>query len=126
MSKMLLERHKKKSLLHLIVTGDEKWIHYDNPKCKKSYVKPDHPAKSTAKTNIHGAKVMLCIWWDQKCVLYYELHLAFSASVLRVGRNDPPYFSPCSNLTNLFSRKILKVVNAYIIETELKSEKWRY
>ena len=32
MSKMLLERHKKKSFLHRIVTGDEKWIHYDNPK----------------------------------------------------------------------------------------------
>ena len=36
MSKMLLERHKKKSFLHRIVTGDEKWIHYDNPKRKKS------------------------------------------------------------------------------------------
>ena len=40
MSEMLLERHKKKSFLHRIVTGDEKWIHYDNPKRKKSYVKP--------------------------------------------------------------------------------------
>ena len=35
MSEMLLERHKKKSFLHRIVTGDEKWIHYDNPKRKK-------------------------------------------------------------------------------------------
>ena len=73
MSEMLLERHKKKSFLHRIVTGDEKWIHYDNPKRKKSYVKPDQPAKSTAMSNIHGAKVMLCISWDQKGVLYYEL-----------------------------------------------------
>ena len=32
MSEMLLERHKKKSFLHRIVTGDGKWIHYDNPK----------------------------------------------------------------------------------------------
>ena len=29
MSEMLLERHKKKSFLHRIVTGDEKWIHYE-------------------------------------------------------------------------------------------------
>ena len=72
-SEMLLERHKKKSFLHRIVTGDEKWIHYDNPKCKKKYVKPGQPGKSTAKPNIHGAEVMLCIWLDQKGVLYYEL-----------------------------------------------------
>jgi [histone H3]-lysine36 N-dimethyltransferase SETMAR len=73
MSEMLLQRHKKKAFLHRMVTGDEKWIHYDNPKRKKSYTKRGKPAKSTPKPNIHGAKVMLCIWWDQKGVLYYEL-----------------------------------------------------
>ena len=38
MSKMLLERHKEKSFSHRSVTGGEEWIHYDNPKRKKSYV----------------------------------------------------------------------------------------
>ena len=32
MSEMPLERHKKKSFFYWIVTGDEKWNHYDNPK----------------------------------------------------------------------------------------------
>ena len=73
MPEMLLERHKEKSFLYRIVAGDEKWIHYDNPKRKKLYVKPGQPAKSTAMPNIYGAMVMLCIWWDQKGVLYYEL-----------------------------------------------------
>ena len=73
MSEMLLERFKKKSFLHRIVTGDEKWIYYDNPKRKKSYGYPGHASTSTAKPDIHGAKVMLSIWWDQKGVLYYEL-----------------------------------------------------
>jgi len=34
---MLLARHKRKGFLHRIVTGDKKWIHYDNPKKRKSW-----------------------------------------------------------------------------------------
>ena len=37
-------------------------------------------------TNIHGSKLMLCIWWDQVGVVYYELlqpieTIGFEASV---------------------------------------------
>lgn len=31
---MLLARYKRKEFLHPIVTGGEKWIHYDCPKRK--------------------------------------------------------------------------------------------
>ena len=69
----LLQRHKRKGFLHRIVTGDEKWVHYDNPRRKGTWGYPGHTSSSTAAQNIHGLKVMLCIWWDQLGVVYYEL-----------------------------------------------------
>lgn len=76
-SEQLLERFKRKSFLYRIVTGDEKWIHYENPTPRKYRARRGEPVPSTSKSvpkqNIHGMKVMLCIWWDQKGVIYYEL-----------------------------------------------------
>ena len=40
-----------------------------SPKCKKSGA----PSTSTARPNHFGRKTMLCVWWDQKNVVYYEL-----------------------------------------------------
>ena len=55
---------KKKSFLHKIVTGDEKWIYYDNPVNLKQWLDPDQPPLFTPKRDIHVKKVMLCVWWD--------------------------------------------------------------
>nr|KAF6341505.1 hypothetical protein mMyoMyo1_011921 [Myotis myotis] len=70
-SKMLL--HKRKSLLHRIVTGDEKWIYSENPKRTKLWLDPGQASTSTARPNHLEKKTMLCIWWDQEGVVYYEL-----------------------------------------------------
>lgn len=70
---MLLARFKRKSFLHRIVTGDEKWIFFENPKRKRCWVDPGQPSTSTARPNRFGRKTMLCVWWDQEGVVYYEL-----------------------------------------------------
>lgn len=64
---------KRKSFLHRIVTGDEKWIYFVNPKRKRSYVDPGQPAQSTPRPNRFGKKTMLCVFWDQRGVIWYEL-----------------------------------------------------
>ncbi|GBP50526.1 Mariner Mos1 transposase [Eumeta japonica] len=73
MCELLLQREKRKGFLHHIITGDEKWIHYNNPKRRKSWGNPGHASKSSAKPNIYNTKLFLCTWWDQQGVIYYEL-----------------------------------------------------
>ena len=57
--KKLLQRQKRKGFLHYIVTGDDKWIYYSNPKRRKSWGLPGHTSTSSARLNIYAAKVML-------------------------------------------------------------------
>ena len=57
-----LKRQNRKGFLHRVLTSNEKWVHYDNPNRRKSWGMPGHAFKSTARPNIHGVKVMLCIW----------------------------------------------------------------
>jgi len=38
--------------LYQIVTGDKKWIYYDNPKREKSWIGPGQSSTSILKRNI--------------------------------------------------------------------------
>ena len=49
----LIQRQIWKGFLHHIVTGDEKWVHYDNFKRRKSWGMPRHASTSMARPNIH-------------------------------------------------------------------------
>ncbi|UYV80290.1 SETMAR, partial [Cordylochernes scorpioides] len=69
----LLARHEKNSFLHRIVTSDEKWINFSNPTRQKSWGLPGQFPKKTPRPNRFGKKAMLCVWWDQTGVVYFEL-----------------------------------------------------
>ena len=51
----------------------EKWILYNNVEQKRSWGKWNKPPPTTPKAGLHPKKVMLCVRWDWKEVLYYEL-----------------------------------------------------
>jgi len=69
----LLGHHRKKYFLWRIVTGDEKWVCYENPVRKRRLVDPEKSSSSVPKREIHGKKLLLSIWWHMKSVLYKEL-----------------------------------------------------
>ena len=43
------------------------------PRRKNTTLSPVNRSTSTSQPNIHGSKIMLCIWWNQKGLVYYEL-----------------------------------------------------
>jgi len=40
---------------------------------KKDLGKWNEPSLAIPKADLHPKKVMLCVWWDWKEILYYEL-----------------------------------------------------
>ena len=69
----LLARNKHEPFLKRLVTGDEKWILYENPEWKRSWSQRNQPPQRCAKPGLHPRKVLLCVWWDYKGILYFEL-----------------------------------------------------
>ena len=53
----LLKRKETDPFLKRIITGDEKWVVYDNVVQKRSWSKRDESAQSTSKVDIHQKKV---------------------------------------------------------------------
>ena len=69
----LLKHNENVPFLKQIVMGNEKWILYNTVEWERSRGKRNEPPPTTTKAGLHPKKMMLCIWWDWKGVLYYEL-----------------------------------------------------
>ncbi|GFY03010.1 mariner Mos1 transposase [Trichonephila clavipes] len=65
--------HEIDPFLKRMVTGDEKWVTYNNIVRKQSWSKSGQAAQTVAKPGLTARKVLLCIWWDWKGIICYEL-----------------------------------------------------
>jgi len=70
---MLLKLNEMEPFLKRIITGDEKWVKYENIKRKRSWSKADDPPQMISKPELTANKVMLSVWWDWKGIVHYEL-----------------------------------------------------
>ena len=59
---MLLKRNKMEPFLKRIITGDEKWIKYENIFRKRSWEKRDEQSQTTSEPGLTANKVMLYVW----------------------------------------------------------------
>ena len=69
----LLARNKIEPFLDRMITGDEKWITYENIVRKRAYCESGKPAPSTSKPKLSLNTRMLCIWWDIRGPIHFEL-----------------------------------------------------
>ncbi|GFY32476.1 mariner Mos1 transposase [Trichonephila clavipes] len=71
----LTKRNEIVPFLKRMMTGDEKCVIYDNILRKRSWSMRGEAAQTVANPGLMDLKVLLCIWWDGKGIIYYELLL---------------------------------------------------
>ncbi|KAJ0175163.1 hypothetical protein K1T71_009304 [Dendrolimus kikuchii] len=84
----LLRHNETEPFLKKLITDDEKWITYDNNVRKRSWSKAGQASQTVAKPGLTRNKVMLCVWWDWKSIIHYEL-LPFVHFMLMCGKRLP-------------------------------------
>ena len=72
--------------------GDEKWVLHNNVQYKCTWKQAGEHGDAMAKTSLHPMKVMLCVWWDCKGIIYFEF-LPASQTI--------DSYKYCHQLTNL-------------------------
>lgn len=68
-----LSRERKEPFLARVVAEDEKWVLYANRKRKRQWVLPGCRPQPEPKPDLHPMKIMVCVWWDMKGIVHWEL-----------------------------------------------------
>jgi [histone H3]-lysine36 N-dimethyltransferase SETMAR len=69
----MLSMAKKANFFDSILTGDEKWIAFDNTHRGLQWLDPDQVPEGTPKLHKFVKKVMLCVWWNTKGIMHHEV-----------------------------------------------------
>lgn len=69
----LMTSHRNYQWLHSLITGDEKWVLYVNHTLKRQWLGAGQKGIATPKNDLHPKKVMLCVWWGVRGIIYWEL-----------------------------------------------------
>ncbi|KAJ0177163.1 hypothetical protein K1T71_007172 [Dendrolimus kikuchii] len=85
----LLRRNETEAFLQKLITGDEKWITYAKNVRKRSWSKAGQASQTVAKPGLTRNKVMLCVWWDWKGIIHYELPCPYLTLYKRAVKHEP-------------------------------------
>lgn len=69
----LLTLHGGDRWLDRLITGDEKWVLYDNHHRRAQWVGEGETPQDVPKPDLHPKKVMLSVWWGVDGPIYWEL-----------------------------------------------------
>ena len=69
----VLKCNKNVPFLKQIVLHNEKWILYNNVEQKETWGEQNELPPTTPKASLHPKKIMLCMWWEWKGVVCYEI-----------------------------------------------------
>ncbi len=77
-ARSLLEKYfsnedEEESILSRLITGDEKWIRYQNPDNRPQWLSPTETPSPRISKPLHPKKNLLCVWWDCRGIIYQEV-----------------------------------------------------
>ncbi|GFU97984.1 histone-lysine N-methyltransferase SETMAR [Trichonephila clavipes] len=79
----LAKRNEIDPFLNRMVTGDVKWVSHCNIVQKRSWSKCVEAAQMLAKPGLTASKVLLCIWWGWKGIIFLGVASAWANTKLR-------------------------------------------